>query len=413
MSDTYPPTLAARLADDIYGLVTGATLDDGYRVLHKNHHKYLDLPEPPEQEIIDQKVIPLLKGTTGSVFFLKSQSAMGLTAFGNGMGYEKHAFIVFRGTNTKFAADILTDLSVGITLRSSYGQPIHNGFADAFSSMKNQIDIFLAECVKRNTLHLHIVGHSLGGALATLCTEYAKSKYSTLAVKCYTFGSPRVGLKSFSDEFTRKIGPENIFRAYHRTDLIPCIPCWPFMHIPITTGANSDYFLPSEGNFAALAAHDMKLYRDSVKGHNNWDGLRGLRYQNLQPTEIKPWLNNKSPISFTPTNLEYLDKAINYVLLKVAKGIGSAVGAGLTGSFTLLDQMAYILRKGIDLSTNLSTLVLSLLRKIAELLGMRKTIEVADATLVFIRNLFQRLHQKVSEQAQKILDAVLVRGKSL
>ena len=108
-----------------------------------------------------------------------------------------------------------------------------------------------------------------------------------------------------------------------------------------------------------------------------------------------------------------VDKAINYVLLKVAKGIGSAVGAGLTGSFTLLDQMAYILRKGIDLSKNLSTLVLSLLRKIAELLGMRKTIEAADATMIFIRNLFQRLHQKVSEQAQKILDAVLVKGRSI
>ena len=133
----------------------------------------------------------------------------------------------------------------------------------------------------------------------------------------------------------------------------------------------------------------------------------------MQPTEIEPWLNNKSPVSFTPTNLEYLDKAINYVLLKVAKGIGSAVGAGLTGSFTLLDQLAYVLRKGIDLTKHLSTLVLSLLRKIAELLGMRRTIEAADATLAFIRNLFERLHRKVSEQAQKILDAVLVNGKSI
>ena len=409
----FPPIMAADIANDIYYLVTADNTGFGYETFYDSHEGYLELPEPPRSgQNNDLSNLPILKGTTGSFFFLKSQTGMGLTAFGKGAGYKGHAFIVFRGTNKKFAADILTDVSVGITQRSSYGHPIHNGFADSFNSMKNQIDPFLVECSKRNIQHLHIIGHSLGGALATLCTEYAKSKHPTLAVKCYTFGSPRVGLKSFSDEFTRKIKPENIYRAYHRTDLIPCIPCWPFMHVPTVTGANYDYFLPSAGNFAALAAHDMELYKKSVED-KNWPTLRGLRYENLQPTEIEPWLNNKSPISFTPTNLEYLDKAINYVLLKVAKGIGTAVGAGLTGSFTLLDQLAYILRKGIDLTKHLSTLVLSLLRKIAELLGMRKVIEAADATLAFIRNLFQRLHRKVSEQAQKILDAVLVNGKSI
>ena len=409
----FPPLMAADIANDIYYLVTADNTGLGYESFYNLHEGYLELPEPPRLgKNTDYSTLPILKGTTGSFFFLKSQTGMGLTAFGKGSGYKGQAFIVFRGTNNVFAADILTDASVGITQRSSYGHPVHNGFSESFNSMKSQIDPFLIECGKRNIEQLHIIGHSLGGALATLCTEYSKSKYPTLPVKCYTFGSPRVGLRNFSDEFTRKIGPQNIYRAYHRTDLIPCIPCWPFMHVPVTTGADYDYFLPSSGNFAALAAHDMELYKDSVEG-KKWPALRGLKYEHLQPTEIEPWLNNKSPISFTPTNLEYLDKAINYVLLKVAKGIGSAVGAGLTGSFTLLDQLAYILRKGIDLTKHLSTLVLSLLRKIAELLGMRKTIEAADATLAFIRNLFERLHRKVSEQAQKILDAVLVNGKSI
>ena len=409
----FPPINAAEIADDIYYFITADTTGLGYGTFYDLHEDYLDLPEPPPiGQKVDYSSLPILKGTTGSFFLLKSQTGMGLTAFGKGTEHEGEAFIVFRGTNKVFAADLLTDASVGITQRSSYGHPVHNGFSDSFNSMKSQIDTFLIECCKRNIEQLHIIGHSLGGALATLCTEYSKSKYPTLPVKCYTFGSPRVGLRNFSDEFTRKIGPQNIYRAYHRTDLIPCIPCWPFMHVPVTTGADYDYFLPSEGNFAALAAHDMKLYKKSVKD-KDWESLRGLRYEDLQPTEIEPWLNNKSPISFTPTNLEYLDKAINYVLLKVVKGIGSAVGAGLTGSFTLLDQLAYVLRKGIDLTKHLSTLVLSLLRKIAELLGMRRTIEAADATLAFIRNLFERLHRKVSEQAQKILDAVLVNGKSI
>ena len=411
-----PPEMAALAANDIYNFVTATKFDSGYKVFYDEHHEYLDLPQPKKagenSSPSPSTSTSILKGSTGSLFFLKSQTALGLTAFGKGDYYSNHAFIIFRGTNSEFAADVLTDVSIGITQRSTYGHSIHNGFSDSFNSMKSQIDEFLTGCSNRNIKFLHIIGHSLGGALATLCAEYSKSTHPRLTIKCYTFGSPRVGLKAFADEFTRKIGAENIFRAYHRTDLIPCIPCWPFMHVPTLSGANYDYFLPSEGDFAALSAHDMLEYIDSVTDRG-WDQLRGLRFHKLQATEIEPWLNNKSPISFTPTNLEYLDKAINYVLLKVAKGIGSAVGAGLTGSFTLLDQMAYILRKGIDLSKNLSTLVLSLVRKIAELLGMRKTIEAADATMIFIRNLFQRLHQKVSEQAQKILDAVLVKGRSI
>jgi hypothetical protein len=406
--------MAAVVANDIYSFVTATTFDAGYKAFYDEHHEYLDLPQPKKagDTHSPSAATNILKGSTGSLYFLKSQTALGVTAFGKGEHYNNHAFIIFRGTNSKFAADVLTDASIGITQRSSYGHSIHNGFADSFNSMKSQIDTFLVGCDNRNIKFLHIIGHSLGGALATLCAEYSKSRRPGLTIKCYTFGSPRVGLKDFANEFTRKVGAENIFRAYHRTDLIPCIPCWPFTHVPTLSGANYDYFLPSEGNFAALSAHDMLEYIDSVIDRG-WDQLRGLRFHKLQATEIEPWLNNKSPVSFTPTNLEYLDKAINYVLLKVAKGIGTAIGAGLSGSFTLLDQMAYILRKGIDLSKNISTLVLSLLRKVAELLGMRKTIEAADATLVFIRNLFQRLHQKVSEQAQKILDAVLVRGKSI
>jgi len=408
--------MAATAAADIYAFVTESSTDLGYRRFYNRHHHYLDLPEPSKPgKSADLSKLPILKGTTGSVFFLKSQTAMGVTAFGIGNYYEGHAFIIFRGTNKSFAADILTDLSIGNFERSSYGHRVHNGFANSFKSVKEQVKFFLSECTNRKVKFLHCIGHSLGGALATLCAEYAKSQRPDLSIKCYTFGSPRVGGKSFSDDFTRNLGPKNIFRAYHRTDLIPCIPCWPYMHVPTISGANYDYFLPSEGDFASLAAHDILAYGDSVdrRSPGDWKGLSGLRYSNLKESDIEPWINNKSPISFTPTNLEYLDKAINYVLLKVVSGIGNAVLGAATETFTFLDRIAWVISKGIDLSKNMSGLVLSLLRKIAEILGMRKTISAAEATLIFIRNLFQRLHQKVSEQARKVLDAVLVNGKSL
>ena len=41
------------------------------------------------------------------------------------------------------------------------------------------------------------VGHSLGGALATVCAVWAPEQYPLAPVSLYTFGQPRVG----NDEF--------------------------------------------------------------------------------------------------------------------------------------------------------------------------------------------------------------------
>lgn len=411
--DLYP-IVAASLANDVYSLIHSSTVGAGYTSFYNNNREFLDLPPPDTLENGSSETI--LKGTTGAFYFLKARTAFGITAFGSEKRkeYYGHSFIVFRGTNTAFASDILTDATAGITQRSAYGHPVHNGFSDCFKSMKPQINRFLDESERRGVKIVNCIGHSLGGAVATLCSEYIKATRPTFIVKNYTFGSPRVGVKSFADSYTRSIGSENNFRTYHRTDIIPCIPCWPFIHVP--TGKNvDDYFIPSAGNFAALDAHDMELYRNNTEKYSayDWGTLAELKKREFKESNIEDWINKKSTISFTPTNLELLDKAINYVLSKVISSLGNILGGMFTGAITLLDQMAYIISRGVDLSKNISTLVLSLLRKICQMLGMNRTLEAADATIAFIRSLFQSLQQRVYEHVRKVLDAVLVNGQSL
>jgi len=196
-----------------------------------------------------------------------------------------------------------------------------------------------------------------------------------------------------------------MFRVYHRTDIVPCIPFWPFVHAPTLLNDTYDYFQPSPGEFPSGEWHGMDRYVATV-GKQKWSGLRNKRSQLSTGESVESWLNKKGPISFNVTNLEWLDKAINYVLAKCLKGMGNTlVGAG-AGTFTLMDQLAYLLKKGIDLSKDISNLVLSLIRKIMAMLGMKPALAKADATKAFIYKIFLNLSSRVSAHCQRVLDGV-------
>ena len=69
--------------------------------------------------------------------------------------------------------------------------------------------------------------HSLGGALATLGANWIKAQYK-VPVKLYTFGSPRVGHNPFAIQSETSLN--GIYRAVHRSDPVPMVPVWPFVH---------------------------------------------------------------------------------------------------------------------------------------------------------------------------------------
>ena len=67
----FAPTKAAKIADDIYYFVTSDTTGLGYGTFYDLHKNDLELPEPPPVgQKVDYSSLPILKGTTGSLFFL-------------------------------------------------------------------------------------------------------------------------------------------------------------------------------------------------------------------------------------------------------------------------------------------------------------------------------------------------------
>ncbi|MGU3845626.1 lipase family protein, partial [Vibrio diabolicus] len=107
--------------------------------------------------------------------------------------YKGDLVISIRGTQN--ANDWVTNLNVGLK-GSPNGSIAHAGFINSFSSIKPSIKQYLQQFQSLPN-RIHCVGHSLGGALASLCSDWLREEYS-LRVNLYTFGAPRVGLEQYS-----------------------------------------------------------------------------------------------------------------------------------------------------------------------------------------------------------------------
>jgi hypothetical protein len=110
---------------------------------------------------------------------------------------------VFRGTND--LQDVLVDLDVRRVPYLSEPMLVHAGFLDQFNSLKLAL-VRTIEKYSGKVDKILCIGHSLGGALATLASGHLGSVYNDkLPVSCHTFGSPRVGNLAYTEWFSKKV----------------------------------------------------------------------------------------------------------------------------------------------------------------------------------------------------------------
>jgi len=123
-----------------------------------------------------------------------------------------HLIIAFRGTEPKQFSDVKADL-LAIKRKSKTEGRVHMGFKVELRKLWNDI----TGLIDKKKQKIWITGHSLGGAMATLCASRLEEKEPTL----YTYGSPKVGGREFCDGCDVEH-----YRFRNNNDIVPTVPLW-------------------------------------------------------------------------------------------------------------------------------------------------------------------------------------------
>lgn len=124
--------------------------------------------------------------------------------------------IVCRGTEPDETNDLKADIDAAKVAAATIGH-IHRGFNNEVDDLWPMIE----KSLKQNrTRHVWFCGHSLGGAMATICAYRCHaSDIPSLPESLYTYGAPRVGTK----QYLRTCRIEHL-RWVNNNDIVPRLP---------------------------------------------------------------------------------------------------------------------------------------------------------------------------------------------
>lgn len=128
---------------------------------------------------------------------------------------DTHAVLAFRGSDPVTLQTWLTDMVVRLVERDEYAGRVHRGFSSVLRRTWNKVENILEEVGDKP---LFLTGHSMGGALAVL-TACRLAKMDRPPVAIYTFGSPRIGDRTFCGGYSLPT-----YRIVNRLDLVPEMP---------------------------------------------------------------------------------------------------------------------------------------------------------------------------------------------
>jgi triacylglycerol lipase len=126
--------------------------------------------------------------------------------------------VVFRGTDFEEVSDWLANVGRS-AVQTEHGQA-HKGFYNAYQSMKPQVDAILRD---RNTEHLWVTGHSLGGALALFCAYDLIEGEQRKVDGLMTFGQPLVAHRDLA-EYVNSLLVHRYVRFVNGDDVVAKVP---------------------------------------------------------------------------------------------------------------------------------------------------------------------------------------------
>lgn len=131
--------------------------------------------------------------------------------------------VVCRGTQPNEWNDVKADVNAVTVLAETIGR-VHSGFKQEVDNLWPTLERALAD----NQHPLWFAGHSLGGAMATICARRCKvSQITADPAGLFTFGSPRVGNRVYVNHCHL-----NHYRWVNNNDIVTRVPpaWWGYCH---------------------------------------------------------------------------------------------------------------------------------------------------------------------------------------
>lgn len=142
--------------------------------------------------------------------------------------FEDEILIVFRGT--KELADFMVDAyfvqeNLMLYVTSDFLCKAHAGFKTAYESIRPLLhNLVNKDFIEKNKIKdVYLVGHSLGGAMATIAAlDFGYLLEDKATTHCVTFGCPRVGDLNFKNLFHEHV--DHSYRFVNSFDPVPNLP---------------------------------------------------------------------------------------------------------------------------------------------------------------------------------------------
>jgi hypothetical protein len=168
---------------------------------HASDVAYLRAPAAEASERLGLKTVAFLNKVT------RTRGFLGVC--------DTHAVLAFRGSDPVTLPNWVTDAVVQLVELDEYDGRVHHGFSSVLHRTWDKVAALVDEA---NDKPLFLTGHSMGGALAVL-TACRLAKMGRAPTAIYTFGSPRVGDRSFCAGYALPT-----YRVVNGLDLVPEMP---------------------------------------------------------------------------------------------------------------------------------------------------------------------------------------------
>ena len=386
------PLEAARIAQGVYRLREHGIVDVARLQRELGSEEQFDIGINDDGSTSGQR----FSGRSGGLIACKAVTGFGYLAAGKG-ARQGEVLVAMRGT--AIGVDWLSNLNIAMQQGPS-GHLVHAGFNDVWKSFVDVLQNFMRG---RNPSVIHCVGHSLGGALATLGADYF-SQAGMGQVRLYTFGSPRVGSHRFVSHLSRRVGDGNIHRVFHCADPVPMIPIFPFAHVPASSVSCA--LVGGDRGPICVGAHSMAESYIPGVGDADWLALERTG-GGVGDAKVLSWLDRVadgggSILPFGARALQMIGKALAWLLRQVRGLLIGSAGLTLTAGMTVLDQLAWLLARGAQLTLEMSRYVGGIIAAIFRFLG-RAIMTGAELTVQFVRWVLGMLFGTLSRLAGSTL----------